>query len=195
MYFLTPPNRLTPSSCFFHMLLLGIFFRSDYLFFSYGPYAYPYYVNPLFHYTQYPIMGSHAHSHTSPPFVTNIEKDTFKNDYYRKTLWTGKNLQVTLMSIDVDDDIGLEVHPHGDQFIRLESGKGLVKMGPTKENLPFHHRIGDDFAIMIPAGTWHNVINIGKEPLKLYAIYAPPEHKPHTIHKTKAIAEASEHTH
>ena len=126
------------------------------------------------------------------PFVINIEDATDKNNTFRTTLWTGDHLQVTLMSIDVGDDIGLEVHETGDQFIRIEEGQALVKMGNSKDNLDFERIISDDYAIMIPAGTWHNVINTGNEPLKLYAIYAPPEHPHSTVHLTKADAELAE---
>ena len=129
------------------------------------------------------------------PFVINIEEATTQNNTYRTALWTGSNLQVTLMSIKVGEDIGLEVHPIGDQFIRIEEGKGLVKMGDTKDNLDFQKKVYDDYAIMIPAGKWHNIINTGDKPLKLYAIYAPPEHPYGTVHETKEIAEAAEENH
>lgn len=126
------------------------------------------------------------------PYVVNIDKATRMNDTFRTALWTGDNLQVTLMSIEPGDDIGLEVHPDGDQFLRIEEGQGMVRMGPTKDRLDYQRLVYDDFAIMVPAGTWHNVINTGDKPLKLYAIYAPPEHPRGTIHPTKADAEASE---
>ena len=126
------------------------------------------------------------------PFVINIEEATKQNNNYRTTLWTGNHLQLTLMSIKVGEDIGLEVHPHLDQFIRIEEGEGLVKMGDTKNNLDFQRKVRDDFAFIIPAGKWHNLINTGNEPIKLYSIYAPPEHPHGTVHKTKAIAEATE---
>ena len=126
------------------------------------------------------------------PFVVNIEEATSQNNTYRTALWTGNYLQVTLMSIKVGEDIGLEVHPIGDQFIRIEEGQGLVQMGDRKDKLDFQKKVYDDFAIMIPAGKWHNIINTGDKPLKLYAIYAPPEHPHSTVHETKAIAEAAE---
>jgi len=90
-----------------------------------------------------------------------------------------------LMSIKVGDDIGLEVHPKIDQFIRIEDGQGIVKMGGSKDNLDFQANVYDDFAIMIPAGTWHNVINTGNKPLKVYSIYAPPQHPHGVVHVTK----------
>jgi mannose-6-phosphate isomerase-like protein (cupin superfamily) len=126
------------------------------------------------------------------PFVVNINKATKQNNTFRTVLWTGKYLQVTLMSINVGDDIGLEIHPNVDQFIRIEEGQGLVKMGKSKYNLNFQKKVYDDFAIMIPAGTWHNVINTGDKALKVYTIYAPPQHPRNTVHVTKADAEAAE---
>ena len=126
------------------------------------------------------------------PFVVNIDDAAEQNNTFRTVLWTGNNLQVTLMSIAVGDDIGLEVHPTGDQFIRIEEGQGLVRMGDSKDELNFKKEVSEDSAIMIPAGKWHNVINTGNKPLKLYAIYAPPEHPRDTVHETKADAEAAE---
>ncbi len=128
----------------------------------------------------------------SEPFVVNIEEATKQNNTFRTALWTGKHLQLTLMSIKVGEDIGLEVHPNLDQFIRIEEGQGLVKMGDSKSNLDFQRRVYDDFAFIIPAGKWHNLINTGDKPLKLYSIYAPPEHPYGTVHETKAIAQAAE---
>jgi len=124
------------------------------------------------------------------PFVINIEKATKRNDNFRTVLWTGNHLQLTLMSINMGDDIGLEIHPNLDQFIRIEEGQGLVKMGDRKDKLDFQEKVKDDFAFIIPAGKWHNLINTGNKPLKLYSIYAPPQHPRGTIHKTKADAQA-----
>lgn len=126
------------------------------------------------------------------PFVVNINEATKQNDTFRTALWTGSHLQLTLMSINVGDDIGLEIHPHLDQFIRIEEGQGLVKMGDSKNNLDFQRNVYDDFAFIIPAGKWHNLINIGNTPLKLYSIYAPPQHPFGTVHETKADAQAAE---
>jgi mannose-6-phosphate isomerase-like protein (cupin superfamily)/predicted heme/steroid binding protein len=126
------------------------------------------------------------------PFVVNINEATKQNDTYRTALWTGSHLQVTLMSLKVGEDIGLEIHPNLDQFIRIEQGEGIVKMGDIKDRLDFQERVYDDFAFVIPAGKWHNLINTGNEPLKLYSIYAPPQHPRGTVHVTKADAEAAE---
>jgi mannose-6-phosphate isomerase-like protein (cupin superfamily) len=129
------------------------------------------------------------------PFVVNINEVTKQNDTYRTALWTGSHLQLTLMSINVGEDIGLEIHPHLDQFIRIEEGQGLVKMGDRKDRLDFQEKVYDDFAFIIPAGKWHNLINTGNIPIKLYSIYAPPQHPKSTVHDTKAIAEAAEKNH
>lgn len=123
------------------------------------------------------------------PTVVDINDATEQNNNFRIALWTGEHLQVTLMSINVGDDIGLEVHPDGDQFIRIEEGDAIVRMGDSKDNLDYERRASDDSAIMIPAGKWHNIINAGNSPLKLYAIYAPPEHPKGTVHPTKADVE------
>ncbi len=122
------------------------------------------------------------------PYVVNIEQATLQNNNFRTALWTGEYLQSTLMSINVGDDIGLEIHPDTDQFIRIEQGQGIVKMGKSKNNLDFQRKVFDNYAIFVPAGTWHNVINTGKKPLKVYVIYAPPHHPRGTVHKTKAEA-------
>ncbi|MFD3157306.1 cupin domain-containing protein [Haloimpatiens sp. FM7330] len=181
----------------------------------YKPCPYPYWINiPMYNlYNMYkfykmcpcpyyfcpPMYMPHNCKHFTKlkdygpePFVINIEEATKQNNTFRTALWTGENLQVTLMSIDVGEDIGLEVHPSGDQFIRIEEGQGLVKMGDSKDELDYQKKVYDDYAIMIPAGKWHNVINTGDKPLKLYAIYAPPEHPRDTVHQTKADAEAAE---
>lgn len=129
------------------------------------------------------------------PFVINIEKASVANNNFRSALWTGEHLQVTLMSIKVGEDIGLELHSDTDQFLRIEQGEGIVRMGDSKDNLNYQQRITDDFAIVIPAGKWHNVINTGRVPLKLYSIYAPPHHPHGTVHQTKADAEAAEDKH
>lgn len=119
------------------------------------------------------------------PFVVNINKASKQNNNFRTALWTGNHLQVTLMSIKVGDDIGLENHPNIDQFIRIEDGQGIVRMGRNKDRLDFQARVYDGIAIMIPAGTWHNIINTGNRPLKVYSIYAPPQHPHGVVHVTK----------
>jgi len=126
------------------------------------------------------------------PFVIDINKATLVNNNYRSALWTGKYLQVTLMSIPAGGEIGLEVHPDTDQFLRLEDGNGIAVMGDAENNLTFQQPVFNDSAILVPAGTWHNIINTGANSLKLYSIYAPPHHPYGTVEKTKAIADANE---
>lgn len=126
------------------------------------------------------------------PFVVNIEKATLCNNNFRTALWTGKHLQLTLMSIPVGESIGLEKHDDLDQFLRIEEGQGLVQMGERRDNLYYKQLVFDNYAVFIPAGTWHNLTNTGDIPLKLYSIYAPPNHPWGTVHETKAIAEQAE---
>lgn len=116
--------------------------------------------------------------------VDNIERMTLENDNFRRTIWTGNKLQVTLMAIEPGDDIGLEVHEGIDQFLRIEQGQGLCQMGPEKDKLDFEEEIQEDDAIYVPADFWHNITNTGEEPLKLYTIYAGPDHVKGTVHKT-----------
>lgn len=122
------------------------------------------------------------------PYVIDIEKETKDNDNFRTTMWTGEHLQMTVMSIPVGGDIGLEVHPDNDQFLRLEQGKGKCEMGDSKDNLDFVKEVEDDYAIFVPAGKWHNVTNIGDEPMKLYTIYGPADHVAGTVHPTQEDA-------
>ncbi|MEC5423502.1 cupin domain-containing protein [Virgibacillus sp. C22-A2] len=126
------------------------------------------------------------------PFVVNIEEAAEQNNNFRTALWTGDHLQVTVMSIPVGSDIGLEVHPDVDQFLRIEEGQGVVQMGDSQTNLTFEKNAYEDYAIMVPAGKWHNLTNTGDKTLKLYTIYAPPEHPFGTVHRTKAEAMAAE---
>src|ERR1035437_9377713 len=125
------------------------------------------------------------------PFVANIEQATLNNTNYRTTLWTGKNLQVTLMCIQPGHDIGLEVHDTHDQFLRVEEGEATVYTGPTKEDLNSWQANHDD-AVLVPAGTWHNLVNTGDVPLKVYSIYGPPQHPHGTVHVTKEDADKAE---
>ncbi|WP_261663874.1 cupin domain-containing protein [Deinococcus sp. Marseille-Q6407] len=130
--------------------------------------------------------------HGPQPYAVDIEAATLQNSNFRTALWTGQNLQLTVMSIPVGGDVGLEVHPDIDQFLRLESGRGRAQMGDAEDNLTFDQEVEADWAVLVPAGTWHNITNIGDEPMKLYSIYAPPEHPRGTVHPTQADAEAAE---
>ena len=112
-------------------------------------------------------------------YVTNIEKATLENENYRKVLYTAKNSQLVLMTIQPGDEIGEEIHEL-DQFIRLEAGKARVTLDGVE------HSLEDDWAVVIPAGIKHNVVNVGDEPVRLYSVYSPPEHKDGTVHATKA---------
>lgn len=147
------------------------------------------YYNPYNYMNYYNMNPNYIRDYGPEPFVMNINEVTKQNNNFRTALWTGNHLQVTLMSINVGESIGLEIHPDVDQFIRIEQGYGLVQMGNNKNNLNFERKVYDDFAIIIPAGKWHNLTNIGNVPIKLYSIYAPSNHPKGTIHRTKADAE------
>lgn len=123
------------------------------------------------------------------PYVTNVAMSSIKNTNFRTTIWTGEYMQMTLMAIPPCGEVGLELHPDTDQFIRIEQGKALVKMGECKDALNYLQNAGCGDAIFIPAGTWHNIINTERAPLKLSVIYAPPHHPKGTIHRTKAEAD------
>lgn len=126
------------------------------------------------------------------PQSFNLEEANRENSSYRSVAWSGRYLQVTLMSIPVGGDIGLEMHPETDQFLRLDAGRGRVQMGDAKDQLEFEEEVSDGWCILIPAGSWHNVTNIGDKPMQLYTIYAPAHHKPGKIQKTAAEAAADE---
>lgn len=124
------------------------------------------------------------------PYVVNIEDATKENAYFRDTLWTGKNLQLTVMSIEPGGEVGGEIHGDHDQFFRVEQGKARVVMGPAKGDYTLDEVIEDDWIILIPAGSYHNVFNVGDEPLKMYSLYGPPEHHPGTQHATAEDAKS-----
>lgn len=119
------------------------------------------------------------------PYVENVLQRAVRNTNYRTEIWTGCYAQMTLMCIPVCSDIGLEIHEDTDQLIRIEQGMGLVKMGSCKERPDFQRKVCKGDVIFVPAGTWHNVINIAREPLKVSAIYAPPHHPVGTVQRTK----------
>lgn len=127
------------------------------------------------------------HKDSGPePFVTNLKNAALQNNYFRSTLWTGKNLQLTVMSLLPYEDVGLEQHKSVDQLLYVLQGVGEVRMGDRKDNLNFHRYVYENYAIIIPAGKWHNLTNIGNKRLKLFSVYGPPEHPRGTIHRTKA---------
>jgi mannose-6-phosphate isomerase-like protein (cupin superfamily) len=122
-------------------------------------------------------------------YIVNIEDATAKNIYYRQVLFTAKHTQLVLMNLKPGEEIGEEVHEL-DQFIRFEAGEGTVILDGNT------HSVSDGFAVVIPAGTRHNVVNRSKtSELKLYSLYSPPEHKDGTLHKTKRDADADEDHH
>lgn len=125
-------------------------------------------------------------------WVKNIEEVTVNNETFRTVLHTGKYSQLTVMTIQPGDDIGNEVHEDHDQFLRIEQGKARVELGKSASEIEETYEAEDDWAIIVPAGTWHNIINTGSESLKLYSIYSPAEHPDGTVHQTKADAEAAE---
>lgn len=121
-------------------------------------------------------------------YLANIEKITKENENFRKVLYTGKNSQLVVMNLEPGDEIGEEIHEL-DQFIRVEEGKGKAILDGLE------HEIEDDYAVVIPATTKHNIINTGESKMKLYTIYSPPEHKDGVIHQTKeeALADREDH--
>lgn len=116
-------------------------------------------------------------------YIDDIERATLGNEDFRRVLYTGKNLQLVLMTLPPGCDIGEEVHEDRDQFFRIEEGEGVIRIDGVD------NRVEDDFAVIVPAGARHNVINTGAASMKLYTIYGPPEHKDGVIHRDKAQAE------
>jgi mannose-6-phosphate isomerase-like protein (cupin superfamily) len=128
-------------------------------------------------------------------WVGDIEDATITNDTFRTVLFTGEHMQLTVMRLRAGEEIGLEMHDDLDQFIRVEQGSARITMGPAKDEVAETHDVEDDWAAIIPGGTWHNVINTGDGDLRLYSLYTPPEHPDGTVHETKAEADAAEHDH
>ncbi len=118
-------------------------------------------------------------------FVQDIEAIAVKNDDFRRVLYTAKHCQLVVMALKPKEEIGMEVH-HLDQFLRIEEGSGEAVLDGV------HTAISDGFAILVPAGTNHNIINTGDGPMKLYTLYAPPHHRDGVVHHTRAEAEADE---
>ncbi len=124
------------------------------------------------------------------PFAIDIHEAAMQNSTFRTALWTGNHLQLTLMSLNVGEDIGFEVHEDRDQLIGIEHGTGIVLMGESRERLDFQANVGEGYLFIVPAGTTHNLINTGNTPLKLFSVYAPPQHPFGTVHETKEDAMA-----
>lgn len=141
-----------------------------------------------------PDYSAEIREHNDAPMVFDAEEFTKQNPNYRTSLWTGKKSQMTLMSIPVGDDVGLERHDDVEQFFIVYAGKGTVKMGDAEDNLTLVREIGPGDGIIIPLSTWHNVINASdSEPLKLLSIYAPVEHPAGTLQPTHDDARAEDH--
>ena len=128
-------------------------------------------------------------------WVADVEKATLENTNFRTVLFTGEHTQLTVMSIEPGWEIGWEAHHDIDQFLRVEQGTGRAEFGATEDRVDETHDVEDDWAIIVPAGVWHNVVNTGGEPLKIYSLYSPPEHPDGTVHVTKADADAAEAEH
>lgn len=120
-------------------------------------------------------------------YCENIEQRTLANEDFRRVLYTGKNLQLVLMTLAPGEEIGAEVHDDRDQFFRIEEGEGVVDIDGAA------NAVSDDFAVIVPAGARHNVRNTGSRPLRLYTIYAPPEHRDGIVQATKSDADARHH--
>jgi mannose-6-phosphate isomerase-like protein (cupin superfamily) len=127
-------------------------------------------------------------------WVGDIEAATLSNDDFRRVLFTGGHVQLTVMRLAPGEEIGREVHPHLDQFIRVEEGRARIELGTTGDAVDEAHDLDEDWAVIVPAGICHNVVNTGDEELRLYSLYAPPEHADGTVHRTKADADAAEAT-
>lgn len=147
------------------------------------------------------LFGGHVHAaektscredYGPVPMVIDLEKAALQNYAYRSALWTGDYLQLTLMSIPVGEDVGLEIHPDTDQFLYIIAGQGTVEMGKTRDDLDLKTYTEEGDAILVPAGTWHNLRNTAKRPLRFCSIYAPTHHPHCTLHPTREDAEADE---
>jgi mannose-6-phosphate isomerase-like protein (cupin superfamily) len=128
-------------------------------------------------------------------WVDDIEKLTLDNTNFRTVVTTGQHSQLTLMSVPPGGEVGWEAHDHLDQFLRLEQGRARVDFGQTQDKVDESTEIGADWAVIVPAGVWHNFVNVGDTDVKLYSIYSPPEHPEGTVHRTKPESDASEHHH
>ena len=134
-------------------------------------------------------MLSHQADHGPLPYAIDVVEAAVRNENFRTTVWTGTHLQMTLMCIKPGDDVGLEVHPDTDQVLFVAEGHGMTRMGQNKTSLSYQQAVSVGSAVFVPCGTWHNVINTGDRPLKLYTVYAPPHHPFGTVHRTKKDAE------
>ena len=126
-------------------------------------------------------------------WVGDIERETLGNGTFRTVVFGGEHIQLTVMRLAPGEDIGAEVHEDRDQFIRVEEGQARLELGQSADEMDERHDVQDDWAFIVPAGVWHNLVNTGAADLKLYSLYSPPEHPDGAVHRTKADAEAAEH--
>jgi mannose-6-phosphate isomerase-like protein (cupin superfamily) len=125
-------------------------------------------------------------------WVGDVERITIDNRNFRTVVFTGRHMQLTVMTLPPGGRVGWEMHDHLDQFLRIERGSGTLQLGTSADDVAETHRVSDDWAMIIPAGTWHDVVNDDDAELQLYSVYSPPDHPDGTIHPTKADADADE---
>ena len=128
-------------------------------------------------------------------WVGDIERETLDNTTFRTVVFTGEHTQLTVMRLAPGEDIGREAHHDRDQFLRIEQGQARIELGRTEDANDETHEVADDWAVIVPAGVWHNVVNTGSDELKLYSLYSPPEHPDGAVHVTKADAMEAEQAH
>lgn len=128
-------------------------------------------------------------------WVGDIERETLDNTTFRTVVFTGEHTQLTVMRLAAGEDIGREAHHDRDQFLRVEQGQARIELGRTEDAIDETHEVADDWAVIVPAGVWHNVVNTGNGELKLYSLYSPPEHPDGAVHVTKADAMEAERAH
>ena len=126
-------------------------------------------------------------------WVGDIERITLENGTFRTVVFTGTHTQLTVMRLAPGEEIGREAHPQLDQFLRVEQGRARLELGATGDRIDETHDVEADWAFIVPAGVWHNVVNVGDDEVKLYSLYSPPEHPDGVVHRTKADADAAEH--
>lgn len=124
-------------------------------------------------------------------WVGDIGRNARDNEAFRRVVWTGTHVQLTVMRLAPGEDIGLEAHPHLDQFLRIEEGRVRLDLGPEEDQIEEHHELDAGAAFVVPAGTWHDVVNVGSSDVTLSSLYSPPEHPDGAIHRTKEEAEAA----
>lgn len=127
-----------------------------------------------------------------PGWVGNIEEAASSSPFFRNVLFTAPHMQLVLMTLQPGEEIGLEIHHHVDQFILVESGHATLTMSRAVGEVSVTHDLGVGRAVLVPGGTWHNVVNSGDGQLRLLTVYAPPQHPDGTLHKTKADADSAE---